>query len=154
MIDINTWPPSVAIAFGFAPFVISLSGVAMETYIARSRDFDLIIASLPNSLWLKQQIPFWGTTRLKSRCYLLSTICGAMLYPKLCIRLGMMDAEDLRTFSAAASPTLVDCFLADHHWFSLAVYRCRPDQAFKNLSIKKRAPWARLFYRLRCCLFS
>ncbi|KJK17355.1 hypothetical protein [Pseudomonas sp. 2(2015)] len=98
MIDINTWPPSVAIAFGFAPFVILLLGVAMETYIARSRDFDLIIASLPNSLWLKQQIPFWGTTRLKSRCYLLSTICGAMLYPKLCIRLGMMDAEDLRNF--------------------------------------------------------
>ncbi|MFJ2546640.1 hypothetical protein ACIOVF_09270 [Pseudomonas sp. NPDC087612] len=98
MIDINTWPPSVAIAFGFAPFVILLSGVAMETYIARSRDFDLVIASLPNSLWLKQQIPFWGTTRLKSRCYLLSTICGAMLYPKLCIRLGMMDAEDLRNF--------------------------------------------------------
>ncbi|MGF6590967.1 hypothetical protein [Pseudomonas sp. 2835] len=98
MIDINTWPPSIAIAFGFAPFVILLSGVAMETYIARSRDFDLIIASLPNSLWLKQQIPFWGTTRLKSRCYLLSTICGAMLYPKLCIRLGMMDAEDLRNF--------------------------------------------------------
>ncbi|MGE8392702.1 MAG: hypothetical protein ACN6QI_09130 [Pseudomonas sp.] len=98
MIDINTWPPSVAIAFGFAPFVILLSGVVMETYIARSRDFDLVIASLPNSLWLKQQIPFWGTTRLKSRCYLLSTICGAMLYPKLCIRLGMMDAEDLRNF--------------------------------------------------------
>ncbi|SDQ39240.1 hypothetical protein SAMN05216487_1556 [Pseudomonas sp. UC 17F4] len=98
MIDINTWPPSVAIAFGFAPFGILLSGVAMETHIARSRDFDLIIASLPNSLWLKQQIPFWGTTRLKSRCYLLSTICGAMLYPKLCIRLGMMDAEDLRNF--------------------------------------------------------
>ncbi|ROL71689.1 hypothetical protein [Pseudomonas vranovensis] len=70
----------------------------METYIARSRDFDLVIASLPNSLWLKQQIPFWGTTRLRSRCYLLSTICGAMLYPKLCIRLGMMDAEDLRNF--------------------------------------------------------
>ncbi|QPG63651.1 hypothetical protein HFV04_002375 [Pseudomonas sp. BIGb0427] len=98
MIDINTWPPSVAIDFGFAPFVILLSGVVMETYIARSRDFDLVIASLPNSLWLKQQIPFWGTTRLKSRCYLLSTICGAMLYPKLCIRLGMMDAEDLRNF--------------------------------------------------------
>ncbi|UVL60839.1 hypothetical protein LOY54_22895 [Pseudomonas sp. B21-032] len=98
MIDINTWPPSVAIAFGFAPFVILLFGVAMETYIARSRDFDLVIASLPNSLWLKQQIPFWGTTRLKSRCYLLSTICGAMLYPKLCIRLRMMDAEDLRNF--------------------------------------------------------
>ncbi|MGF6590968.1 hypothetical protein [Pseudomonas sp. 2835] len=91
----NSW---WAFAFMLTPFVMGIAGVAMETYIARSRDFDLIIASLPNSLWLKQQIPFWGTTRLKSRCYLLSTICGAMLYPKLCIRLGMMDAEDLRNF--------------------------------------------------------
>ncbi|UVL60840.1 hypothetical protein LOY54_22900 [Pseudomonas sp. B21-032] len=92
------WSSWWAFAFMLTPFVMGITGVAMETYIARSRDFDLIIASLPNSLWLKQQIPFWGTTRLKSRCYLLSTICGAMLYPKLCIRLGMMDAEDLRNF--------------------------------------------------------
>ncbi|MFK8329137.1 hypothetical protein M2D63_003820 [Pseudomonas sp. BJa5] len=98
MIDINTWPPSIAIAFGLAPFIIGLSGVAIDTYTARSRDFDLIIASLPNSVWLKMQIPFWGTTRLKSRCYLLTTIAGAMLYPKLSVRLGMMDAEDLRNF--------------------------------------------------------
>ena len=94
----NFWSSWWAFAFMLTPFVMGITGVAMETYIARSRDFDLIIASLPNSLWLKQQIPFWGTTRLKSRCYLLSTICGAMLYPKLCIRLGMMDAEDLRNF--------------------------------------------------------
>ncbi|UVM55118.1 hypothetical protein LOY37_22670 [Pseudomonas sp. B21-012] len=92
------WDSWWAFAFMLTPFVMGIAGVAMETYIARSRDFDLVIASLPNSLWLKQQIPFWGTTRLKSRCYLLSTICGAMLYPKLCIRLGMMDAEDLRNF--------------------------------------------------------
>ncbi|MNJ38158.1 hypothetical protein D3C77_329990 [compost metagenome] len=98
MIDINAWPPSIVITFGLAPFVIGLSGIALNAYTARSRDFDLIIASLQNSLWLKQQIPFWGTTSLKSRCYLLSAISGAMLYPKLCIRLGVMDAEDLRNF--------------------------------------------------------
>ncbi|WP_128323813.1 hypothetical protein [Pseudomonas alkylphenolica] len=98
MIDINTWPPIIVIPFGLAPFVIVLSGIALNAYTARSRDFDLIIASLPNSLWLKQQIPFWGTSSLKSRCYLLSSISGAMLYPKFCIRLGMMDAEDLRNF--------------------------------------------------------
>ncbi|RWU22142.1 hypothetical protein DM813_13215 [Pseudomonas alkylphenolica] len=93
-----SWHPGLRFAFLFTPFVIVMSGVVMETYIARSRNFDIIIASLPNSLWLKMQLPFWGTTRLKSRCYLLSTICGAMLYPKLCIRMGMMDAEDLRNF--------------------------------------------------------
>ncbi|MGH8383022.1 hypothetical protein [Pseudomonas sp.] len=92
------WSTWWAFTFMLAPFVIGLAGVVMETYLARSRDFDIIIASLPNSVWLKLQIPFWGTTRLKSRCYLLSTICGAMLYPKLSVRLGMMDAEDLRNF--------------------------------------------------------
>ncbi|PSS57491.1 hypothetical protein [Pseudomonas sp. BBP2017] len=93
-----SWHPGLRFAFLFTPFAIAMIGVAMETYIAHSRDFDTIIASLPNSLWLKQQLPFWGTTRLKSRCYLLGTISGAMLYPKLCVRLGMMDAEDLRNF--------------------------------------------------------
>lgn len=93
-----SWHPGFRFAFLFVPFVIVMFGVAMETYIARSRNFDIIIASLPNSLWLKMQLPYWGTTRLKSRCYLLSTICGAMLYPKLCIRMGMMDAEDLGNF--------------------------------------------------------
>lgn len=91
----NSW---WAFAFMLSPFVIGLSGIAMSTWMARSRDFDIIIASLQNSLWLKQQIPFWGTTSLKSRCYLLSTISGAMFYPKTCIRLGMMDAQDLRNF--------------------------------------------------------
>jgi hypothetical protein len=94
----HSWHPGLSFAFLFTPFVIAMSGVLMETYTARSRDFDLIIASLPNSVWLKMQIPFWGTTSLKSRCYLLSTITGAMLYPKLSVRLGMMDAEDLRNF--------------------------------------------------------
>ena len=93
-----SWHPGFRFAFLFAPFVIAMCGVAMDTYLARSRDFDIIIASLPNSVWLKMQIPFWGTTRLKSRCYLLSTISGAMLYPKLSVRLGMMNAEDLRKF--------------------------------------------------------
>lgn len=92
------WGSWWAFAFMLAPFIIGLSGVAIETYTARSSDFDLIIASLPNSRWLKLQIPFWGTTSLRSRCYLLTTITGAFLYPKLCIRLGMMDAEDLRNF--------------------------------------------------------
>lgn len=114
MIDINTWPPGIAIAFGFAPFVIGITGVAMNAYIAHSRDFDIIIASLPNSVWLKMQIPFWGTTRLKSRCYLLSTIGGAMLYPKLSVRLGMMDADDLRNF-----PRRLRCRLLVASWLGI-----------------------------------
>lgn len=98
MIDITTWPPIIVIALGVSPFVIGLSGAAINTYIARSSDFDLMIASLQNCLWVKQQVLFFGTKSLKSRCYLLSTICGAFLYPKISVRLGMFDAEDLRNF--------------------------------------------------------
>ncbi|MEG1251465.1 MAG: hypothetical protein RSE37_22720, partial [Citrobacter sp.] len=98
MIDINSWPPIIVIPFALLPFVITFSGIVMEVWMARSRDFDLIIASQPNSVWLQQQVLFWGTTRLKSRCFVLSTFSGAVLYPKLCVRLGMVDAEDLRNF--------------------------------------------------------
>ncbi|MNJ38157.1 hypothetical protein D3C77_329980 [compost metagenome] len=93
-----SWHPGLRFTFLFAPFVISLSGVAMSTYMAWSRDFELMIASLQNCLWIKQQVPFFGVTRLKSRCYLLGTVCGALLYPKVSVRLGMFDAEDLRNF--------------------------------------------------------
>lgn len=98
MIDINTWPPGIAIAFGLAPFMIGLSGVAMNTYMACSRDFDNIIASLPNSDRLQQKMPFWGATSFKSRWYLLAAIAAVMIYPKLSVRTGIVDAEDLRTF--------------------------------------------------------
>ncbi|MNJ38159.1 hypothetical protein D3C77_330000 [compost metagenome] len=50
MIDINTWPPSIAIAFGLAPFVIAMSGVATNTDMACSRDFDLIHCK-PSKYW-------------------------------------------------------------------------------------------------------
>ncbi len=93
-----SWPPGLQAAFLGTPFVIALAGVAMSTLIARSRDFELMIASLQNCLWVKQQVLFFGTTSLTSRCYLLSTICGAFHYPKFGIRIGMLDAEDLRHF--------------------------------------------------------
>ncbi|MGH8379680.1 hypothetical protein [Pseudomonas sp.] len=96
-----SWHPGLRLTFLFAPFVFSLLGVAMSTYMAWSRDFELMIASLQNSLWVKQQVPFFGVTRLTSRCYLLGTICGALLYPKTSVRLGMFDADDLRNFPPA-----------------------------------------------------
>ncbi|MFK0090438.1 hypothetical protein ACIQUS_24485 [Pseudomonas sp. NPDC090755] len=98
MIDISTWPPSIVIAFGLAPFAIMLAGIAMGAYIACSRDFNSMLDALPNSLWLKQQIPFWGTTSLKARCYLVNTVCAAMLFPQLGIRRGLFNADEMRNF--------------------------------------------------------
>ncbi|MFK0090437.1 hypothetical protein ACIQUS_24480 [Pseudomonas sp. NPDC090755] len=92
------WSSWWAFAFMLAPFVISLSGVAMTIYIAHSRNFEVMIANLQNSLWVTQQVPIFGTSSLKSRCYLLGTISGAMLYPRISVRLGAFDEEDLRNF--------------------------------------------------------
>ncbi|MGH8383021.1 hypothetical protein [Pseudomonas sp.] len=92
------WSSWWAFAFMLAPFVIGLSGVAMGAYIACSRDFNIMLAALPNCLWLKQQIPLWGTTGLKSRCYLVNTVCAAMVYPSIGIRRGLFDADEIRNF--------------------------------------------------------
>ncbi len=70
----------------------------MGAYIACSRDFNIMLAALPNCLWLKQQIPLWGTTGLKSRCYLVNTVCAAMVYPSIGIRRGLFDADEIRNF--------------------------------------------------------
>ncbi len=92
------WSSWWAFAFMLAPFVIGLSGVAMNTYMACTCDFDNIIASLPNSGRGKYQMPLWRATSFKSRWYLLAGIGGVMAFPKLSIRLGVIDAEDMRNF--------------------------------------------------------
>lgn len=98
MININCWPLSTQIAFGLAPFLIGWVGVSISFYIACSNDFKVMLAALPNSLWVKQQKALWGASRLKSRWYLVCTICGALLYPQYGVRRGLFEVDEMRSF--------------------------------------------------------
>lgn len=91
----NSW---WAFACMLAHFVISLSGVAIGVYIACSRHLDNMLLALPNSSWPKHQRNILGTASLGSRCYLVSTIGGALFFSKFNVRKGVLDAEDVRNF--------------------------------------------------------
>ena len=93
----ETWPLDLQILFLLAPFVISMPGVAIGVYIACSRHFDSMLAAFPKSAWARQQ-DILGTTSLASRCYLVGTLSGTLLFPQYLIRKGTIDADDVRNF--------------------------------------------------------
>ncbi|MFK0088119.1 hypothetical protein ACIQUS_12600 [Pseudomonas sp. NPDC090755] len=98
MIDINAWPPSIAIAFGLAPFVIAMPGVAIHYYVACSRHFHIMLAALPNSAWPQQQLVKWGIIVQTSRLNMVGGISGFLLFPSYSIRKGLLDVNDVRNF--------------------------------------------------------
>lgn len=91
------WDSWWAFAFMLTPFVIGLSGVAIGIFIACSRHFDTMLSALPNSAWAKQQ-HILGTKNFSSRCYLVSTLSGALLLSDFNIRKGVLDANDVSNF--------------------------------------------------------
>lgn len=95
--SIDTWHPGLAFAFMLAPFGIGLSGVAIGVFIACSRHFNIMLSALPNSAWARQQ-NIVGTTSLASRCYLVSTLSGALLFSDFNVRKGVLDANDVSNF--------------------------------------------------------
>lgn len=101
MIDFYSWPPYLRIAFLLAPFVTGLSGVALGIYIAYSRDFPNMLTALSNSNWPKRTHLVLGSQDFISRCYLVSSTGGALLFPDRSIRKGLLDREDMRNFPPA-----------------------------------------------------
>ena len=94
----NSW---WAFSFMLSPFLVSLSGMALGIYIACSRDFKGILVALSNSELPKRTSLILGSQDLISRCYLVSSIGGALLLPDRSIRRGLLDREDMRNFLPA-----------------------------------------------------
>jgi len=94
----NSW---WAFSFMLSPFLVSLSGIALGIYIACSRDFKGILVALSNSELPKRTSLILGSQDLISRCYLVSSIGGALLLPDRSIRRGLLDREDMRNFLPA-----------------------------------------------------
>jgi hypothetical protein len=91
------WSSWWAFSFMLAPFVIALSGVLVGVFIACSRHFDTMLSAFSKSTWARQQ-DILGTTSLASRCYLVSTLSGTLLFPQYLVRKGVIDADDVSNF--------------------------------------------------------
>lgn len=119
----ETWPLGLQIAFLLAPFVIALSGVAVGVFIACSRHFDTMLSAFSKSAWARQQ-DILGATSLASRCYLVSTLSGTLLFAQYLVRKGVIDADDVSNFPPSLRRLmLVSAWLAfiGMVWLFLAV---------------------------------
>lgn len=97
MIDFYSLHPYLRIILLLAPFVIALTGVAIGVFIACSRHFDTMLSAFSKITWARQQ-DILGTTSLASRCYLVSTLSGTLLFPMYLVRKGVIDADDVSNF--------------------------------------------------------
>lgn len=93
----NSW---WAFAFMMIPFLLCMTGIAIDTHIACSRHFNVMLDSFQKSRWLHQQTQLWGTTSLKSRALIVSSMSTALIYPQLGIRRGVINADEIRRFPA------------------------------------------------------
>ncbi len=95
MIDFYNWHPYIRIAYLLAPFVVGLSGVFMILVMAY-RNLDTILATFPNSEYVKRQKLLWGGRDLPSRFILMSSLAAVALCPNGYIRRGELDEHEAR----------------------------------------------------------
>lgn len=97
MIDFYSWHPYVRITFLLAPFVIAISGLVVQAYITH-RYYDRIITAFPNSLGIRNYQRLWAGFDFPSRCMQIGSTGGFILWPKIHIRKGSVDPEEIRNF--------------------------------------------------------
>lgn len=96
MIDLNSWPPLYALMYLVLPFVFGMIGMGIGLYLAYTtarhvRGFK----TLPGrrKLWanLKDAGPF-------GRLILLARISATVLFPRLLVKRGLADLDDIQHF--------------------------------------------------------
>lgn len=98
MIDFDSWPRLMKLAFLIVPFIMGFLGIAINVQIALSRDFHVAISAITSNPYLEQMKPVWGQWDLRSRCLLLSTVSALVTFPGLHLRMGWLDKAELEKF--------------------------------------------------------
>ncbi|MDZ3991087.1 hypothetical protein [Pseudomonas sp. Teo4] len=98
MIEFESWPPLLKLAFLIIPFVVGLLGVAIHIQISMSRDYDVALSAIRSNPYLEQMKPVWGGGNLRSRFFLLSTVSSLVTFPWLHLRMGWLDEQELKRF--------------------------------------------------------
>ncbi|MNE00994.1 hypothetical protein D3C80_934200 [compost metagenome] len=98
MIDFESWPPLLKLAFLIGPFAIGISGLAINVQIAMSRDYKVALSAITSNPYLEQMKPVWGGGNLRSRCLLLSTVSALVAFPRLHLYMGWLDEQELKDF--------------------------------------------------------
>ncbi|WP_312300478.1 hypothetical protein [Stutzerimonas nitrititolerans] len=119
----ETWPLDLQIAFLLAPFVIGLSGAAVQAYITY-RYYDRIASAFPNSLGVKNLQRLWTGYSFPSRCMRVGSAGGFVLWPNIHIRQGTLDPEEIRNFPPEIKRLMVISFsllFAGFSWLLIGI---------------------------------
>lgn len=95
---IGLWKSGWGIALLVSPFIIGLTGVAIDLQIAGSRHFRVMITALRRSSSLHMYLCLWGTNSLLSRAMVVSAMSGLLCFPDYSVKKRGLDAEDSRDF--------------------------------------------------------
>ncbi|POF87142.1 hypothetical protein BGP80_03910 [Pseudomonas putida] len=94
----DLWKSAWSLVLLLSPFVIALTGVAIDLHIAGSRHFRVMEKALQRSPALDFYINLWGTHSLRSRGLVVAWMSGLLLYPSYSIKKGALHADDVRDF--------------------------------------------------------
>ncbi|WP_426808717.1 hypothetical protein ABOC32_21110 [Pseudomonas sp. WOUb67] len=98
MIDFESWPPLLKLAFLIVPFVTGFSGLAINVQIAMSRDFQVALSAITSNPYLERMKPVWGGGSLRSRFLLMSAVSALVTFPKLHMHMGWLDKDEVNDF--------------------------------------------------------
>lgn len=98
MIDLSWWPVELRIVLLLTPFIIVLTGLAIQLHIAGSRHFQVMCEALQRSEGLREELKNGGALTLKFRLMTVCAMTAGMFWPKLSIRQGWLNPEDSRDF--------------------------------------------------------
>ena len=89
------WESWWAFVFMLAPFVIGLPGVLIGLVMAY-RNLDTILATFPNSKYVKRQQILWGRQTLSNRFILTASLSAVAVWPGFHIRRGELEEHEVR----------------------------------------------------------
>ena len=95
---LNAWPIYWKLAFGFAPFLIGLTGLGMSMIMTRDRAFIPVMKLVEKSPHFHFMKVMSGTQGFLSRWLLMGCISGVVIYPQFYIRRGYMSPDALTDF--------------------------------------------------------
>ncbi|MDF9621049.1 hypothetical protein P5705_25680 [Pseudomonas entomophila] len=98
MIDLSWWPVELRIVLLLAPFGVGLVGLAVELHIAGSRHFKVMCDALQRSEGLREELKNGGALTLKFRLMTVSAMTAGMVWPRLGIRKGWLNPQDIHDF--------------------------------------------------------
>ncbi|MFI7856581.1 hypothetical protein ACIF8Z_06210 [Pseudomonas promysalinigenes] len=98
MIDLSHWHVVIRLTILLAPIAASLTGLAINGYIATSRHYIIMCASFSRSSVLQEEQRFAGDFGIKSRFLVIAGMTTPLMLPGLFIRRGTLHPDDFKEF--------------------------------------------------------